>query len=300
MGEKRRALVLGGGGPVGVGWETGLGAGLAEAGVDLTRADLVVGTSAGSITGAFLAGGADPAELAVEVADLFAANVAGSGVDKVDMTAMAGLMDLLIGVVADVDSGTPQQRLARVGRAALDAATVDEAAFVGALGGALGDRPWPQRFACTAVDTATGEFVVWDETRDVPLDRAVASSCAVPGVYPPVTIGGARYMDGGARSALNADLAAGYDAVVVVSVMPMQLPPGLSDERFQRFFDAQRAEIDDLRAAGAEVEVVEPDAEFLGISGFGMSLMDFGLIAPAVEAGRRLGQAEAARLAAIW
>jgi NTE family protein len=297
---KRRAVVLGGGGPVGVGWEVGLAAGLMAGGVDLGRAATVVGTSAGSITGAYLAGGADAAELAGEVADLFARNVAGSGVDEVDVTAMAATMDLLIGVVADTDRGTTQERLARVGQAALQARTVSEDAFVGAMAGALGDRPWPEGFVCTAVDTATGAFRAWDRAAGVPLARAVASSCSVPGLYPPVTIDGARYTDGGARSPLNADLARGHDAVLVVSVMPLALPPGLEDERFQRFFDAQAAEIEDLRAAGAQVELIVPDAEFLALSGYGMTLMDFSLVPSAVEAGRRLGKAEAPRIAAIW
>jgi NTE family protein len=298
--ETRRALVLGGGGPVGVGWQVGLAAGLAGAGVDLGRAVTVVGTSAGAITGAYLAGGADPLEFAGQVGDLFAQNVGGSGVDRIDMGSMAATADLLIGAIADTDRGTPQERLAEVGRAALEAPTISEEAYVGALAGALGDRPWPEGFVCTAIDTATGAFTVWDQAAGVPLALAVASSCAVPGVYPPVTIDGSRYADGGARSPLNTDLAKGHDAVLVVSVMPLALPPGLADERFQRFFDAQAAEIEELRSGGARVEVIGPDQEFLALSGFGMSLMDFGLVTTAVEAGTRLGRAEAARVAAIW
>ena len=300
MAESKRAVVLGGGGPVGVGWEVGLAAGLAAEGVDLRRADAVIGTSAGSITGAYLAGGTDATELAAQVPDLFAANTAGSGVDQVDVTAMAALMDLLIGVLADTDKGTRQERLAQVGQAALQADTISEDAYVGALAGALGDQPWPDGFRCTAVDTATGAFKVWDQDAGVPLERAVASSCSVPGIYPPVTIDGARYTDGGSRSPLNADLAAGHDIVVVVSVMPFSLPPGLVDERFQRFFDAQAAEIEGLRAGGAQVELIVPDDEFLALSGYGMTLMDFGLIGPAVASGTKLGKAEATRIAAIW
>ena len=300
MSERRRALVLGGGGPVGVGWEAGLAAGLATAGVELLRADTIIGTSAGSITGAYLAGGADATQLADEVADLFTRSVEDSGVDRIPVAGLAGVIDLLIGAIADTNDTTPPERFARVGAIALEAETIDEDAFVGAVGREFGARPWPSGFSCTAVDTATGEFVVWDEAAGVGLDRAVASSCSVPGIYPPVTINGARYMDGGVRSPLNADLAGGHDAVVVVSVMPLELPAGFEDERFQRFFDAQQAEIDGLRTAGARVEVIAPDEEFLGVSGYGMSLMDFGLITPAVEAGFRLGKAEAGRIATIW
>jgi NTE family protein len=298
--EKRRALVLGGGGPVGVGWEVGLAAGLASGGIDLTEADFVVGTSAGSITGSFLMGGADPTELAGEVGALFSRNVAGSGVDQVDLAAAASGIDLLIGVVADVDDGTQQERMAKIGRFALDATTISEEAYVGSIASGLGDRPWPERFACTAVNAETGEFQVWDERSNVPLAPAVASSCAVPGVYPPVTIDGARYVDGGSKSPLNADLATGYDAVIVVSCMPMALPPGLADERFQRFFDAQQDEIEALRASGASVELVVPDQAFLEVSGYGLSLLDFSRIDAAVGVGTTLGKEIVERIGTIW
>ncbi len=298
MHERTKALVLGGGGPVGVGWEVGLAAGLAEHGVQLGEADHVVGTSAGSITGAFLAAGADPKELAGEVTEIFRRSLDGSGVDVVDVAAVAELMDLQLGM-AD-DGADPATQLARIGRLALDASTVDEGSFVRTLTTALEGREWSDRFRCTAVDAGSGDFAVWAADSGVPLARAVASSCAVPGIYPPVTIEGRRYLDGGARSPLNADLAAGHDAVVVVSVMPLQLPPGLADERFERYFAAQRAELDALREAGADVEVIEPDETFLEISGYGLALMDFSRIAAAVDAGRDLGEAVAERIAAAW
>ncbi len=303
MAEKRRALVLGGGGPVGVGWETGLAAGLASAGVGLTAADTVVGTSAGSITGAYLTGGADPVELVDQVGDLFAQSVVGSGVDEVPADGFDAILDLLIGAVVDTGDRTALERYAAVGEVALAAETVPEAAYLGTFELALGGQVWPEGFSCTAVDAANGEPAVWSATSGVPLDRAVASSCSVPGIYPPVTIDGRRYMDGGVRSPLNADLATGHDAAVVVSVMPLELPPelaDLADERFQAFFDAQHAEIDALRRSGARVEVIEPDAELLELSGYGMSLMDFSLVTAAAEAGMRLGKASAERVAAIW
>lgn len=304
MRDKRRALVLGGGGPVGVGWQTGLAAGLSASGVDLSLADKVVGTSAGSITGAYITGGADATQLVDEIADLFAKNIEGSGVDQVPVGALDPLMEDVIAAMASGDEQVRQARLAQVGRAALDAQTISEDAFVGTLHGALGNQEWPAGFACTAVNAETGEFVVWDEGAGVPLERAVASSCAVPGVYPPVTINGARYMDGGVRSPLNSDLAAGHDAAIVVSVMPLELPAELMAEfgnaTIQQFFDAQLDEIERLGSTGTKVEVIAPDQEFLDLSGYGLSLMDFNLLTPAVEAGIRLGKAEAERIRAIW
>ena len=54
----RRALVLGGGGVTGIAWETGLIAGLAGLGIDLAAADVIIGTSAGSVVGTDIACGA--------------------------------------------------------------------------------------------------------------------------------------------------------------------------------------------------------------------------------------------------
>ena len=62
-----KALVLGGGGPVGIAWETGLLAGLAEGGIDLSHADYILGTSAGAFVGAQLAMGRSPAKLVATI-----------------------------------------------------------------------------------------------------------------------------------------------------------------------------------------------------------------------------------------
>lgn len=297
-----RAVVLGGGGPVGVGWELGLAAGLAKEGIQLAEADLVVGTSAGSLAGALLTSGEDPIALVAEAEAMFEAGVGDSGVDQVDMAGLAGLMEAMLGpeTPGDAPEPTEQERLAEVGAIALAADTIAEDVFVGSMGTVLSGKPWPAHFACTAVDAATGEFQVWNEAAGAPLDRAVASSCAVPGMYPPITIGGKRYMDGGVRTMHNADLAEGHEAVLVVSVMMTQLPPGIEDARLSAFFARQNAGIEHLRASGSKVEVIEPDVEFLTLSGMGMALMDFTMVKAAADAGVRLGQQSAERLAAIW
>lgn len=297
-----RAVVLGGGGPVGVGWELGLAAGLAKEGINLAEADLVVGTSAGSLAGALLTSGEDPIALVEEAEAMFEAGVGDSGVDQVDMAGLAGLMEAMLGPEGPTDGPQPseQERLAEVGAIALAADTIAEDAFVGSVGSVLSGKPWPAHFACTAVDAATGEFQLWNAAAGAPLDRAVASSCAVPGMYPPITIEGKRYMDGGVRTMHNADLAEGHEAVLVVSVMMTQLPPGIDDPRLSGFFARQNAGIEQLRSSGSNVEVIEPDVEFLTLSGMGMALMDFTMVKAAADAGVRLGQQSAERLAAIW
>lgn len=297
---RTRALVLGGGGPVGVAWELGLASGLAAGGIDLTGADLVVGTSAGSIAGALLSSGHDTAELVAGVESLFSSGIGQSGVDQVDQEAAARFIDMTFDAATLTDDAARQEHLLEVGRFAEGAHTVPEDAFVGSIGSVLGGLPWPSNFHCTAVETDTGVFKVWGADDEVPLERAVASSCAVPGIYPPITIGGTRWADGGVRSALNADVATGFDVAIIVSVTLLELPPGMDDPRISAYLAQQRAEIDRVRASGTDVEVIVPDAEFLMISGLGMNLMDFTVVGAAAEAGARLGKLEAERFRDHW
>jgi NTE family protein len=106
--------------------------------------------------------------------------------------------------------GSTEALRAEIGAFALQAQTTPEESFIAGFGRTLGQAEWPTRaFTCTAVDTADGTFVVWNNESRVPLAHAVASSCAVPGIFPPITINGRRYMDGGMRSATNIDLARG-------------------------------------------------------------------------------------------
>jgi NTE family protein len=299
--SKKRAVVLGGGGPVGVAWELGLAAGLASGGIDLADADLIVGTSAGSIAGAMLAGGDDPAQLSSDIESIFQNSAGSSGATEVSQSGLAGFMEMIFdsGQLA-ADPVAAAAHLNKIGQYALDASTIAEEAFVNALASVFAGREWPEGFVCTAIDTANGEFQPWDSSSNVALERAIASSCSVPGVYPPITINGRRFMDGGARSGLNADLASGYDTVVVVSVTLLELPPGLEDERIGSYLAKERAVVEALNASGSMVELIVPDMEFLMISGMGLNLMDFTAIVASAEAGQKLGKAEAERIAAIW
>src|SRR5581483_5739954 len=105
----------------------------------------------------------------------------------------------------------------RIGAAALAAETIDEAPRRAAVAARVPVDAWPARtLLIVAVDAATGETVVFDRGSGVSLVDAVTASCAVPGVWPPATIGGRRYVDGGVRSGTNADLAVGCDRVVVI------------------------------------------------------------------------------------
>ncbi|MFI6495352.1 patatin-like phospholipase family protein [Streptomyces sp. NPDC050564] len=101
---------------------------------------------------------------------------------------------------------------------ALAAPTISEAERMHTIQARLPVRTWPaRRLLITAVDARTGDYTLWDRTSGIPLASAVAASCAVPGVWPPATVAGRRYIDGSVRSATNADLAQRHDVVVVLA-----------------------------------------------------------------------------------
>ncbi|HWZ42265.1 MAG TPA: patatin-like phospholipase family protein [Candidatus Saccharimonadales bacterium] len=291
----KRALVLGGGGPVGIGWEAGLISGLMKGGVDLSQADLIVGTSAGSFVGAYLAMGNDIAQLA----ETFSAGEP-QPVSTTQPAAPAPDLSILIGKLQEAVSGVrPAKEVrAEIGAWALTSKTISEQDFIASLGGWLSGLPenaWPGRpYACTAVDAADGSFTVWSQEAGIGLARAVASSCSVPGIFPPITIRGRRYIDGGMRSATNADVAKGYDSVLVVAVT-VRVPDPTIAERFRKPLEN---EMKVLRESGARVELIMPDEASL--DAFGINLMDRSRRPAAAKAGLSQGRADAARLRSFW
>ncbi len=293
----RRALVLGGGGPVGIAWETGLAAGLAEMGIDLRGADLIIGTSAGSAVGAQLALGRDPATMAAAVkGQASAAAPPIAGANPPPPPNLTQLMRLMANAASA--EGPAEAARAELGKFALAAQTVPEESFIAGFGRTLAGAGWPERrFTCTAVDTADGAFVTWDNDSGVPLANAVASSCSVPGIFPPITINGHRYMDGGMRSATNIDLAAGYDVVLAV-VVRAAVPPGPPNPMAEISRLRLEGEFAAIRNAGGAIEMIQPDDA--AVEAFGLNLMDASRRAGAVEAGLVQGRTEAQRLKEFW
>src|SRR4029077_1898373 len=114
--------------------------------------------------------------------------------------------------------GNPQRARARLGHAALRAKTVSEAERRSVIAQRLPSHDWPQRrLFIPVVDAETGAVVVFTMDSGVSLVDAVAASCAVPLVWPPMTIGSHRYIHGGVRSGAHIDLAAGCERVVVIA-----------------------------------------------------------------------------------
>ena len=270
---------------MGIAWQAGLVVGLANRGVELVGADFVLGTSAGSNVGARLALGHDM----TTVVDQTAVRRVSEHAEATDRQPMGERLEALMAVMFEAAAiDDPEASRAHVGTFALSADTGPEAGFVG-LFDALDGAEWPSGYACTAIDATSGEFVVWDQAAGVSLQLAVASSCSVPGIFPPVTIDGTRYYDGGLRTPLNADVAAGHEVVVAVSCLSRDMPGSTILD-----------EIEALRDGGAAAELVEPDERFVEISGGGMHLMDASRAPAAYEAGLALGDREGDRLGGLW
>ena len=272
---ERHALVLGGGGVAGIAWMTGLLAGLAEAGDDISGADTIIGTSAGAAVAAQLGSGLALNDLYARQAepDRQAAEI-GAEIDLAKIGAEIGAYM--------TGASTPEETLRQVGAYALDAQTVPEATRRAVIESRLPADSWPgRRILLTAVDAESGELRVFDRDSGVSLVDAVVASCAVPGIWPPVTIGGRRYIDGGVRSADNADLAAGYTRITIISPLgydsPLPTPMPL------------RAVTGQLRDGGSHVSVIVPDQASL--AAIGANPLDPSTRGPAAQAGLAQGQA---------
>lgn len=280
--QEGHALVLGGGGVAGIAWITGLLAGLAEAGDDITGADVLIGTSAGAAVAAQIGSGVPLAELLARQTD--PAKQAAEIAAEVDLTKLAAELGAYL---ADVTSRA--QYLEKIGAYALAAQTVPESARRAVIESRLPRHDWPDRpLRLTAVDALSGELKIFDRDSGASLVAAVGASCAVPGVWPAVTIGGRRYVDGGVRSSDNADLAAGYARITVISPLgfdsPLPSPMPL------------RAVIGQLRDAGSQVTVVAPDTA--SAAAIGVNPLDPAARLPAAVAGQARGRAGLAAVAA--
>ncbi len=287
-GSPTRAVVLGGGGTVGVAWQTGLLAGLREAGIDLAGASSIVGTSAGSLVGAMLACGRDVTDALAVLAAV------GQKLDFAVLT--AGSESFLSASRQAVFAADPRQALRAIGSAAREATTtLTEDDYLGLLG-TLDGVAWPAGFRCTAIATGTGELVVWGEESGVPLLHAVAASCVVPMLFPTVTINGNRYIDGGIVNHLNAAAAPPSDVLVVMSCLPLGAQGGAADSDRSASTIRADAEVAQLRE-NTRLVAVEPDFGDLEAP---VKMMDPETAGRAFHIGRRQAERQAAAIRAVW
>lgn len=290
-----RALVLGGGGSAGNAWLIGVIAGLFEAGLDVTEADLIVGTSAGSTAAAQLTS-ATPTELLgaiLAAAPQQRTGPATSDGERVRVGPVADHMGRTSRIIAAAEDAADMRR--RMGAAALEMDAASDGSgqtrWRATVAARLPSQDWPERtMLMTAVDAHTGEPVVFDRHSGVDLVDAVAASCASGFAY---RIGGSRYIDGGYRSnAENADLAAGYARVLVLS------PFGGRSRTPVDWGMHLATQVDELHARGSRVETIFPDSNSEHL--FGANAMDLSTRPPAARAGYDQGRALAEQLTEFW
>ena len=289
-----RALVLGGGGSTGNAWLIGVIAGLFDAGLDVTTADLTIGTSAGSTAAAQLAG-ATPAGLLAAILSTASeqrTGPVGSGRGRGPIKPVVDHLERTSRVIAAAEDAADMRRM--LGAAALDLAAASDGTWQprwrATVASRLPSQRWPHRTVLiTAVDAQTGEPAVFGPHSGVDLVDAVAASCA-SGL--PYRIGGNRYIDGGYRRNENADLAAGCARVLVLS------PFGGRARQPLHWGMQLAAQVAELRAGGSRVETIFPDSSSEHM--FGANAMDLSLRPPAAGAGFEQGQARAEQLAEFW
>jgi NTE family protein len=289
-----RALVLGGGGSAGNAWLIGVIAGLFEAGLDVTQADLIIGTSAGSTAAAQISSATRPPEL---LADILAAPRPRIGPDRgpVPNRPAANHLEMTSAIIGAAGDAADMRR--RMGAAALEMDTASDSPgqtqWRATVAARLPSQRWPRRkMLIVAVDARTGEPVVFDRHSGVDVVDAVAASCANGFGVPPYAIGDNRYIDGGYRRNENADLAAGYARVLVLS------PLGGRTRHPLEWGMQLAAQVDELRAGGSRAETVLPDSG--SRDAFGSNLMGPSTRLPAARAGHDQGRALAEQLGEFW
>jgi NTE family protein len=296
-GAGERALVLHGGGSAGNAWEIGVVAGLFDAGLDVTNADLVIGTSAGSTAAAQITS-APPAQLLAAIittAPRQRTDPVRSSSGRAPIGPVADHMERTSRIIADAEDAADMRR--KMGAAALemDAGSdgSGQALWRATVAARLPSQRWPERaMLITAVDARTGEPVTFDRYSGVDLVDAVAASTANGFGVPPYCIGDSRYIDGGYRRNENADLAVGYGRVLVLSPFG-----GRSRHPLEWGMDLA-AQVDELRAHGRNVETIFPDGQ--SRNAFGVNLMDPSTRPPAARAGYDQGRVLAEPLSEFW
>lgn len=270
----RTGLVIGGGGTAGVSWAIGLLAGLAaEAAFSQDEPVAVIGTSAGSIVGANVAAGSNLEALVEAERSFTPARDASSPASDVDLE--------IAGFVFDSWTRTDPMTndVARsIGERAAVAPTTKPERWVEAIREWLPSLDWPERLAVTTTDVGTGQRAVWTAREGVPLDAAVAASCAVPSIAPVIEVGSRPHMDGGVTSVVNADLLVGYEVERALLICPqVGILKGVGRSALAR-------ETRLLEQAGIPVTAVVPGADYEAL---GPDLMNPALRPRAVEEGLR-------------
>jgi NTE family protein len=269
----RRALVLGAGGQAASAWQIGLIAGMAEAGVDVRGAELYVGTSAGARVAVQLASGVAPAKLFARQAEPLKERAP----ERIDWSQWHGEF-----ARATAGGGTPADRLRRIGAFAIRHQATSASDRRQAVAAEIRLEAWPEKpLGVVAVEAETGERRVFDRDSGIALVDAVAASTAIAGMRPAVAFRGRHYFDGGFYSTDNADVAAGYDRVLILALRAAV--PSFS-------VVALETAVAVLERGGAQVAVVHPDDATQAVfAAFGGNLLDPAIRTPTAAAAHAQG-----------
>ncbi|WP_152397727.1 patatin-like phospholipase family protein [Paenibacillus cellulositrophicus] len=274
-----RAVVLGGGGVTGIAWEVGVLAGLLESGVDLHRADVIIGTSAGAFVGAALASGYDMNNLFAAQSEANAAELPVAASDELRQAwyrafATGGSDPRKVGAEFGlIAKNTPSPVSPEQRRAVVESRLVT--------------RKWPANLKVTAIDADTGQLHTFDHQSGVSLLDAVSASGAVPGIWPLVSIGDRLWTDGGMVSTTNSRLAEGYERIVILSPMPNgygSIPGAAEDAASMR--------------TSSDVYLITPDER--SIVAIGPNPYDPARRSVTATAGREQGYSIAEAVLTIW
>ena len=288
-----RALVLAGAGAAGNAWQLGLIAGLADAGVDLTHADLIIGTSAGSTVAAQITSGIRPAELySAILAELPPGQrpVPDRRYDHRSGPSYMEWSDAIIG--SSADAADMRRRMCAAAFERDTTADSGDSRWHDIVAARLPRHEWPQqRVLIPAVDARTGEPVVFDRDSGIDLVDAVAASTS-NGFAGPYRVGERRYLNGGYRRSSNADLAMGYRRVLILEPFG-----GRTRQPLEWGMDLE-TQIEELRASGSMVATVYPDAGSGDV--FNANALDPSTRPPAARGGYAQGSGLADRLREFW
>ncbi len=284
----RRALVLAGGGYAASAWELGLITGMADAGVDVRNAGLFVGTSSGSRVALHLASG-DAHE------DAFQRRLQ-PGPPSSERPPAVDWVGLREGVArAKQAGGAPAEILRRIGALALAAASGTSGASRREIVAAqLPMKTWPEKPVLIAtVNADTGERRAFDRESGIDLVDAVIAATASFGA-PPTLFQGEHYIDGGFYCTDNADLATGFDRVMILA---LKRPPEIPSMSVVSLDETVKI----LQENGALVEVIQPDETALAAFAAAGGVLNPAISAPAARAGRVQGRRIVSeRISSFW
>jgi NTE family protein len=274
--------------PVGTAWYAGLAEGLSSRGVFLSEADVIIGTSAGANAGAWLASGA-PLSLFLDATRRNAADLQGANyANDLNLDLVAEIYSALGSATAPLDA----EACRRIGglAKAVPPQNSDGDWFVRSFEPYLPDCPWPSTLHAVVVNADTGAARLIGPGDGIPLARGVAASCAAPGIISPVWLPDGQYIDGGARSATNADLLERFTVERCIVVSPILAEAPMVGEATARVLQSEATR---LTAKGIAVSLVLPTQ--IEAEAFGFDLLDLNKVNAAIDAGRKRGRLEADR-----